>query len=186
VALPKEVGEYILEVEDEYVNNKNDPGGATKFGITQRTLTSARRSIASLPEDVKDLTEEQALLIYDVLYWRPAKCYKLPSPISLAVFDGCVNCGIRQGVKFLQEALNLYGCRTSVRGGLATDGIIGPVTLSALLSVENTRVLCAVVLWRRVLYYLSLANEKPTMRAFLRGWLNRLAKLWQTCSGSSF
>ena len=175
MTLPKEVGEYILEVEDEYVNNKNDPGGATKFGITQRTLTSARRSIASLPEDVRDLTEEQALLIYDVLYWRPAKCYKLPSPIGLAVFDGCVNCGARQGVKFLQEALNLYGC------GLATDGIVGPVTLSALSGVENMRVLCAVVLWRRVLYYLSLANEKPTMRAFLRGWLNRLAHPWQEC-----
>ncbi len=179
MALPKEVGEYILEVEDGYVNNKNDPGGATKFGVTQRTLTSARETIACLPESVKDLTAEQALMIYELLYWKPAGCCKLPSPVDVTVFDGAVNCGIRQGVKFLQEALNLYGC------GLAVDGVIGPVTLNALSSVENTRVLCAVVLWRRVLYYLSLANTKPTMRAFLRGWLNRLAKLWQTLLLSS-
>ncbi|HPZ76998.1 MAG TPA: glycosyl hydrolase 108 family protein [Thermosynergistes sp.] len=175
VVLPKEVGEYILEVEDEYVNNKNDPGGATKFGITQRTLTSARETIACLPESVKDLTAEQALMIYEALYWRPARCDKLPSPVDITVFDGAVNCGVRQGVKFLQEALNLYGC------GLAVDGVIGKKTLGALSSVRNARCLCAVVLWRRVLYYLSLANEKPTMRAFLRGWLNRLAKLWQAC-----
>jgi len=173
MALPKEVGEYILEVEDGYVNNKNDPGGATKFGITQRTLTSARQSIASLPEDVKDLTEEQALTIFEFLYWKPAGCCKLQSPIDLVVFDGAVNCGTRQGVKFLQEALNVCG------SGLAVDGIIGKKTLAALSSVRNAHTLCAVVLWQRALYYLSLANSKPTMRAFLRGWLNRLAHLWQ-------
>ncbi len=110
MALPESAARHILAVEGGYVNNKADPGGATNYGITQRTLTSARKTIASarscdgLPEDVKDLTEEQALLIYDVLYWRPARCDKLPSPVDITVFDGCVNCGARQGVKFLQDA----------------------------------------------------------------------------------
>jgi lysozyme family protein len=175
MALPESAARHILAVEGGYVNNRADPGGATNFGITQRTLTSARRSIASLPEDVRGLTEEQALMIYEALYWLPAKCDKLPSPVDLVVFDGAVNCGVRQGVKFLQDALNLFGC------GLAVDGIIGPITLSALSSVKDMRILCAVVLWVRTLYYLSLANDKPTMRAFLRGWLNRLAKLWEAC-----
>jgi len=56
------------------------------------------------------------------------------------------------------------------------------VGLNALSSVKDMRLLCAlcaVVLWVRTLYYLSLANDNPTMSAFLRGWLNRLAKLWQ-------
>lgn len=175
MVLPESAARHILAVEGGYANNKNDPGGATNYGITQRALTSARRSIASLPEDVRGLTAEQALMIYEALYWRPAKCDKLPSPVDLVVFDGCVNCGARQGVKFLQDALNLYGC------GLAVDGIIGPVTLNALSSVKDMRLLCAVVLWVRTLYYLSLANDKPTMRAFLRGWINRLARLWERC-----
>lgn len=98
-------------------------------------------------------------------------------PVDLVVFDACVNCGIRQGVKFLQETLNIFDC------GLAVDGVIGKKTLAALSSVRSAHGLCAVVLWERALYYLSLANTKPTMRAFLRGWLNRLAKLWQTCYG---
>ncbi len=178
MALPAVAAQHILAVEGGYVSNKADPGGATNFGITQRTLTSARRTIACLPEDVKDLTEEQALTIFEFLYWKPAGCCKLQSPIDLVVFDGAVNCGIGQGVKFLQDALNLYGC------GLVVDGIIGKKTLEALRSVRNVHGLCAVVLWVRALYYLSLANSKPTMRAFLRGWLNRLAKLWQTCLSS--
>ncbi len=74
-------------------------------------------------------------------------------PVDLVVSDACVNCGI------------------------------GKKTLEALRSVRNVRGLCAVVLWVRALYYLSLANAKPTMRAFLRGWLNRLARLWQTRYG---
>jgi len=178
VALPAIAAKYILAVEGGYVNNKADPGGATNFGVTQRTLGVARKTIACLPEDVKDLTEEQALMIYEFLYWKPAKCCKLPSPVDLVVFDSAVNCGARTSVKFLQEALNLFGA------GLVVDGIIGKKTLEALRSVHNVRGLCAVVLWVRALYYLSLANTKPTMRAFLRGWLNRLAKLWQTCSCS--
>jgi len=175
VALPAVAAKHILAVEGGYVNNKADPGGATNFGVTQRTLGIARKTIACLPEDVKDLTEEQALLVYEALYWKPAKCDKLPHPIDLVVFDGAVNCGARTGVKFLQNALNLFGA------GLAVDGIIGKKTLEALRSVRNVHGLCAVVLWVRALYYLSLANAKPTMRAFLRGWLNRLALLWQRC-----
>lgn len=176
MALPAVAAKHILAVEGGYVNNRADPGGATNFGVTQRTLTSARRTIACLPEDVKDLTEEQALLIYELLYWKPAGCDKLSHPVDLVVFDGTVNCGTRQSVKFLQEALNVFDC------GLAVDGIIGKKTLAALSSVRNAHTLCAVVLWQRALYYLSLANSKPTMRAFLRGWLNRLARLWENCS----
>jgi len=41
--------------------------------------------------------------------------------------------------------------------------------LDALRSMRNVRALCAVVLWRRALCCPSLANTKPTMRAFLRG-----------------
>ena len=61
MALPENAARHILAVEGGYVNNKADPGGATNFGVTQRTLTSARKTIAGLPEDVKDLTEEQSL-----------------------------------------------------------------------------------------------------------------------------
>ena len=121
------VADYILKVEGGFADNPKDPGGRTNFGITAATLASARARLkdAGLPEDVKDLTKEQALAIYEKFYWKPAGCDHIPRPVDLALFDGCVNCGVRQGVKFLQEALNMLG------ENLAVDGIFGQKTMQA-------------------------------------------------------
>lgn len=177
--MTEEAGLFILAAEGGYVDNPNDPGGATNYGITTATLKQARKTIPGLPEHVRDLTSEQALKIYEKFYWKPAGCDKLPSPIDLLVFDGAVNCGVRRGVKFLQEALNVIN---EGKDQLVTDGIFGKKTLAAVAErLDSLRSLCAVVLWQRTLYYQSLAADKAAFRAFLRGWLNRLAKLWQTC-----
>ena len=177
----EKVADYILKVEGGFADNPKDPGGRTNFGITAATLASARARLkdAGLPEDVKDLTKEQALAIYEKFYWKPAGCDHIPRPVDLAVFDGCVNCGLRQGVKFLQEALNVIN---EGKAQLVTDGIIGKKTLAALAEHSDAlRSLCAVILWQRTLYYQSLAASKETFRTFLRGWINRLARLWERC-----
>ena len=120
--MTKEAELFILAAEGGYVDHPNDPGGATNYGITTATLKQARKTIPDLPEHVRDLTAEQALKIYETFYWKPAGCDKLPSPVDLLVFDGAVNCGVRRGVKFLQEALNVIN---EGKAQLATDGIIG-------------------------------------------------------------
>ena len=119
--------DYILKVEGGFVDNPKDPGGRTNFGITAATLASSRARLkdAWLPEDVINLTKEQALSIYEKFYWKPAGCDHIPRPVDLALFDGCVNCGVRQGVKLLQEALNMLG------ENLAVDGIFGQKTMQA-------------------------------------------------------
>ena len=91
------VAGYILKVEGGFADNPKDPGGRTNFGITAATLASARARLkdARLPEDVKDLTKEQALAIYEKSYWKSAGCDHIPRPVDLAAFDGCVNCGFR-------------------------------------------------------------------------------------------
>jgi len=170
---------FILAAEGGYTDHPNDPGGATNYGITAAALKQARKTIPGLPEHVRDLTAEQALKIYETFYWKPAGCDKLPSPIDLLVFDGAVNCGVRRGVKFLQESLNIVN---EGKDRLATDGIIGKKTLAALAERSDAlRPLCAVILWQRTLYYQSLAASKETFRTFLRGWINRLARLWERC-----
>lgn len=177
--MTEEAGLFILSAEGGYVDHPKDPGGATNYGITTATLKQARKTIPGLPEHVRDLTTEQALKIYDAFYWKPAGCDKLPSSLDLLVFDGCVNCGVRRGVKFLQEALNVIN---EGKEQLATDGIIGKKTLAAVAECSSSlRSLCAVVLWQRTLYYQSLAADKAAFRAFLRGWINRLARLWERC-----
>jgi len=80
----KNVADYILKVEGGFVDNPKDPGGRTNYGITAATLASARARLkdAGLPEDVKDLTKEQALAIYERFYWKPAGCDHIPRPVE--------------------------------------------------------------------------------------------------------
>ena len=177
--MTQDAASFILMVEGGFADRPGDPGGATNYGITTATLKQARKQMTGLPEHVRDLGKEQALKIYEAFYWKPAGCDKLPSPIDLLVFDGAVNCGVRRGVKFLQEALNIAN---EGKDQLVTDGIIGKKTLAAVAEhLDALRPICAITLWRRTLYYQSLAANKETFRAFLRGWINRLAKLWERC-----
>jgi len=176
----KNVADYILKVEGGFVDNPKDPGGRTNYGITAATLASARAKLkdAGLPEDVTDLTKEQALAIYEKFYWKPAGCDHIPPPVDLAVFDGCVNCGLRQGVKFLQEALNMLG------EDLAADGIFGQKTMQAAWNhaMPKTKIFSAL-LWRRTKHYNDIVARNPDRRVFLHGWLNRLARLWSCAVG---
>lgn len=176
--MTKEAELFILAAEGGYVDHPKDPGGATNYGITTATLKQARKTIPGLPGNVRDLTAEQALKIYDAFYWKPAGCDKLPSPIDLLVFDGAVNCGVRQGVKFLQEALNMLG------EDLAVDGIFGQKTMQAAWehALPKTKILSAL-LWRRTKYYNDIVARNPDRRVFLHGWLNRLAQLWSCAVG---
>jgi lysozyme family protein len=171
------VANYILEVEGGFADNPKDPGGRTNYGITANTLAGVRGRLKglALPEDVKDLTKEQALAIYEHFYWKPAGCDDIPRPIDLVVFDGCVNCGVRQGVKFLQQALNLLGEKLTV------DGIFGSKTKSAVWNhaFPKSKV-PSTILWCRAMFYNDIVKRKPDQRVFLHGWLNRLTRLW-TC-----
>lgn len=56
---------FVLRHEGGYTNDNRDPGGETKFGISKRAYPSL---------DIKNLTEEQAKVIYRRDYWDRAGC----------------------------------------------------------------------------------------------------------------
>ena len=74
-----------------YENDPDDSGGATKFGIDQRSHPDV---------DIKNLTEDQATDIY-WLEWIKDGCDHLPSPLDWIYFDACVNCGNYRASKFI-------------------------------------------------------------------------------------
>lgn len=147
--------EYVLKHEGGYVNDPDDPGGETKFGISKR----------SFPElDIKSLTRNQAIAIYWGEYWRPEYDETGGEALATKVFDLAVNMGHKTAHRILQTAMN----NIITDGHIAEDGIIGPVTLSCL---NRTRPM-QVMTWFLVAmekYYRSLNKPK-----FLDGWLNRL------------
>ncbi|WP_395739937.1 glycosyl hydrolase 108 family protein [Prosthecobacter sp.] len=66
-----------------FENDPDDPGGATKFGIDQRSHPNV---------DIKNLTEELALAIYWE-EWKDDGCPGLPRPYAEVFFNCAVNMG---------------------------------------------------------------------------------------------
>ena len=69
----EEIIDRVIESEGGYVNDPDDPGGETKYGISKRAY----------PEIViKDLTIKQAKQIYYEDYWTPSKADQLSDQLK--------------------------------------------------------------------------------------------------------
>jgi lysozyme family protein len=149
----KEIVDNVIEREGGYVNHPKDPGGETKYGIAKRSHPK---------EDIKNLTKERAEEIYYDDYWVPSKAPFLPHNIQETFFDMVVNMGQRRAVKILQEACNSKKC------GLKVDGRIGKLTIAATKKIDPSRLRVF-----RILYYADLIKRKPSLKAFIVGWVRR-------------
>ena len=93
----------IFQSEGGFVDDPDDPGGATNLGVTIGTL-SAERGHTVTVADVKALTFSEASAIYERAYWNPAHCGELPDGVDLVVFDCAVNSGVARAIRLLQKA----------------------------------------------------------------------------------
>lgn len=80
-----------------YTNDPTDPGGETKYGISKRAHPN---------EDIKNLTPERALAIYQTDYWTPIGGDNLPIPTCVVAFDTAVNCGVSRCKAWIRIAEN--------------------------------------------------------------------------------
>lgn len=153
--------EEVIRNEGGYVNHPSDPGGATNFGITQRTYPKL---------NIRTLTVEQAKQIYFTDWWLkgPYESFTAQS-IATKVFDTAVNVGAKRAYKFLQQACNNLGSKLTV------DGVIGAKSVAAVNSLPASQLL-AELRKEQAAYYSRLAEKRPSMKVFLRGWLNRAAR----------
>ena len=154
----EEIIEVVLEHEGGYVNDPDDAGGETKYGIAKRWYPSV---------DIKNLTIEQAKHIYHTDYWRPAKCDSVPPQLRHIYFDMCVNFGRRGAVKVLQQAAN-----SKLRNKIKVDGGIGPNTLKAIQNISLDRVRAY-----RVLRFANIVIVKPNQEKFWVGWFRRATEV---------
>lgn len=141
--------EIVIGHEGGLVDNPADPGGLTKFGISQRAYPG---------EDIRNLTLERAKDLYRSDYWTPIKGDQLPQALALCLFDMAVNAGVSQAVRTLQKAIDV-----------PVDGILGPGTLGKALSLPE-KILVPYMQAERILFLVSL----PTFRDFGRGWTRRV------------
>ena len=143
---------FVREAEGGYYNHPNDPGGLTNMGITQRDYPLL---------DIKNLTREQADEIFWQDYWLKSSAYLIPYPAYISFFDSVVNTGRTQANKFLQRVV-----------GATADGIVGPYTRSLLSKKDPVDVAYGIIDQRQT-FYDNLAENRPKLAVFLKGWTNR-------------
>ena len=145
----------IREGGDKVTSDPDDPGGLTKFGISKRSHPDI---------DIRNLSEDDAVLIYLEEYWKPSRTSDLSLQLQDMYFDMVVNFGQRRAVRILQEACN----NKSKSNGLVVDGRIGPKTLKASRSLEKDRLLAF-----RVMHYSKIVLKKKSLMKYYYGWIRR-------------
>ena len=148
-----EIIEKVLEHEGGFVDDPDDLGGQTNFGITKRFYPDL---------DIKNLTKEEAKQIYYDDYWLKNKVNKMPSELKHIYFDMCINMGKKTAVKILQ------GASIGKGSNIALDGGLGANTFKAIQDLEVERVRAY-----RVKYYVDIINKKPEQEKFYYGWVRR-------------
>lgn len=171
--------EVLMEHEGGYVDDKDDPGGATKYGISLRWLQSLGdmdgdgwldgdldRDGDVDANDIRMLTPETAKEKYFNQFWNRYR-YDAIKDQKLATKVLClsVHAGPRRGHLVLQKALQYHT-------PIVVDGIIGPMTRAAANMVEPTRAVCEFR-HETAAFYRSLVDKKPGMWKYANGWMNR-------------
>lgn len=169
----------LIEREGGYVNDPTDRGGETKFGITKATAREHGYKGA-----MKDLPLEVARSIYLSTYWVGPRFNKIEAinpKVAEELLDTGVNCGVNFAKPLLQKALNLLNLQGTLFPDLATDGIYGDKTISALKIYLNKRGKDGELVLLRVLNtmqgnrYITLAEKSMSQEKYMFGWfLNRV------------
>lgn len=167
--------QVVLQFEGGYVFKRQDHGGATNFGITQRVYDEHRIRRGLPQQPVQFIDQCEVAEIYRAGYWDVCRCSKLDAPLDLVVFDCAVNSGSSRSVMLLQRVV-----------GVPDDGRMGPATLGAITQYKrdgDTEKLAHAHIDRRRDFLREIVRRDPSQMVFLRGWLARLDKLGQLVDG---
>lgn len=142
--------------EGGYVNNPNDKGGPTKYGITQADMPGV---------NIAGITSEQATAYYSERYWKPLYSQINSQLVAEKLFDMGVLLGVKTAVRLLQ--ITLSNAITIV-----SDGEFGPETLNAVNQAGDD--LLARYRITLINHFIDIVNHNPGDGVFVQGWVNRV------------
>lgn len=190
----RKIAQEIIGREGGFVNDPDDPGGATNFGVTLETMRRLGLDLSGDGQidvdDVRALSREQATEIFLRHYFFRPKISHLPEPLWATVFDMQVNAG-SNAIRILQKLLLKMGF------DIAVDGRIGPQTIriaNRAQAAAGDYLVDAYGIERRNYYY-RLGDRRPASRKYARrrdggkgGWIRRaeefISKKYHLSSGA--
>ena len=169
----------IVRREGGFVNDPDDPGGATNHGVTIHTMRRLGMDLNGDgivdTVDVRGLTPDKAAEIYVRHYFREPRIDLLPAPLHASVFDMQVNAG-NNAIRILQRLLAAFG------NAVKDDGAISPLTARAAaraMALAPDHLVDAYGIARRNYYY-RIGDMRPASRKYARrrdggkgGWIIR-------------
>ena len=175
----RQIAEEIVGREGGFVNDPDDPGGATNHGVTIGTMRRLGIDLtgdgATDVADVRALTRAHAVEIFLKHYYARPRIAALPECVQASAFDMYVNAGAH-AIRILQRMLCSMGFEAAV------DGQIGPQTIRATQAAADAapgHFADAYGIARRNYYY-ALADRRPASRKYARrrsggkgGWIKR-------------
>lgn len=166
----------VFAIEGGYVNNPNDPGGATNHGITEQVAREHgyTGAMQSLP---KGMAQEIYISSYikqpgfdRVLQTSPA--------VGTKLVDAGVNTGPGRATRWLQQSLNDLSRAGRDYPLIKVDGAMGNQTMATYQTLEKKRgriKACELTLKLldsyQAAHYANLAKS-PAQASFLVGWLD--------------
>lgn len=177
--------QVVLHHEGGFVDDRDDPGGATDFGISLRFLQTVLEDADEDGfadgdidrdgdidiDDIRKLDFDDVATLYENKFWKKAKCDKIKSQLlAVKAFDMSVNMGPKQAWKLIQRACNTLGAT------LVVDGKAGKKTLASVNSLLDLDFMLVVNLRREQdRFYNGLIRKKPSLAKFELGWRRRAA-----------
>ncbi|MFV1876453.1 holin-associated N-acetylmuramidase [Nioella sp.] len=175
----RQIASEIVDREGGFVNDPNDPGGATNYGVTIHTMRRLGLDLdgdGDVDEaDVRALPRERAVEIFIEHYYYAPRLDRLPEALQPTVFDMQVNAGTN-AVRILQRLLRDMGLE------IAVDGVIGPQTVAAATAAYDSagrQMVDAYGIARRNFYY-AIGDRRPASRRYATrrdggkgGWIRR-------------
>lgn len=146
--------EKLLGHEGGFVDHPRDPGGATRYGITQRVAMAH-----GYTGDMRELPVSEARRIARIAYWDAVRADEVPDAVRYDLFDAAYHSGPEQATKWLQRA-----------AGADDDGKLGPKTLLAARMADPQ-----LLAKRFNGHRLRFLTDLKTWDAFGKGWARRLA-----------
>lgn len=165
---------FTLQFEGGYVNDPDDPGGKTNYGVTEAVFNMAKKQGIVKSRSVEGLTKEEAERVYEELYFKPIRCHEMPSWVAVMVFDTAVNQGLAIAGKILQRALKDVGFNVVV------DGKVGDKTIEVIKRLEGSGREKQFIVWfatYRALRYLEVITKNDKLIKFAKGWFRRVSAM---------
>lgn len=172
-----------IQAEGGYVDNKDDSGGETNFGITYNTAMKFgyewvhynwNGDMQTMP-----IGFAQDIYAYDY-YFRPKiNLVAEVSPLlAEELFDTGVNTGSKTPIKWVQRLLNVLNNKGTYYNDIVVDGYLGNATIMAYKGLCDKRgdAIAEKVVYNglnsmQAVHYIELAEKREKDETFVYGQL---------------